>query len=118
MALLGRRAWLSLVVGSAAATAVGVRVRAAVAEGGLVPADPRIKHIVVLMLENRSFDHMLGLLMRDIPGLRGVRGGDYSNLDKNGTRFDVTDGAVYQGQFPVDPPHEFEDVALQLYGPG
>ena len=116
MALVGRRAWLSLVGGGAAATAAGVRVRSAGARGNVVAADPRIKHIVVLMLENRSFDHMLGLLMRDIPDLRGVRGGDYSNRDKNGTRFDVTDGAEYQGQFPVDPPHEFEDVAVQLYG--
>src|SRR5689334_18448093 len=112
MALWGRRAWLSVVVGGAAAT--GIRVRPVAGAGGVMPADPRIKHIVVLMLENRSFDHMLGLLMRDIPELRGVRGGDYSNRDKNGVRFDVTDGAVYQGQFPIDPPHEFEDVMLQL----
>src|SRR6266571_3315485 len=61
---------------------------------------------------------MLGLLMRDIPDLRGVRLGDYSNLDKNGGRFDVTDGAEYQGQFPIDPPHEFEDVKFQVYGAG
>ena len=107
-----------MVAGSAAATAMGVRVRPVRAQGGVATADPRIKHIVVLMLENRSFDHMLGLLMRDIPDIRGVRGGDHSNRDKNGTRFDVTDGAVYQGQFPVDPPHEFEDVMLQLYGGG
>jgi len=118
MASFGRRAWLSLVVGCAAAMAAGVRVRSGRAQGGSAIADPRIKHIVILMLENRSFDHMLGLLMRDIPDLRGVRGGDYSNRDKNGTRFDVSDGAVYQGQFPVDPPHEFEDVMLQLYGAG
>jgi phospholipase C len=118
MTLVGRRAWLSLVGGGAAATAAGVRVRSAPAREGIVAADPRIKHIVVLMLENRSFDHMLGLLMRDIPDLRGIRGGDYSNRDKNGTRFDVTDGAEYQGQFPVDPPHEFEDVEVQLYGGG
>jgi phospholipase C len=118
MALVGRRAWLSLVGGGAAATAAGVRVRSAGARDGIVAADPRIKHIVVLMLENRSFDHMLGLLMRDIPDLRGIRGGDYSNRDKNGTRFDVTDGAEYQGQLPVDPPHEFEDVEVQLYGGG
>src|SRR5712691_1714511 len=118
MATFGRRAWLSLVAGSAAAMVAGVRVRLGRAQGGSAIADPRIKHIVILMLENRSFDHMLGLLMRDIPDLRGVRGGDYSNRDKNGTRFDVSDGAVYQGQFPVDPPHEFEDVMLQLYGAG
>jgi phospholipase C len=117
MTSVGRRAWLSLAAGGAAA-AVSVRVRSGRAQGGTVTADPRIKHIVVLMLENRSFDHMLGLLMRDIPGLRGIRVGDYSNRDKNGARFDVTDGAEYQGQFPIDPPHEFEDVAFQMYGAG
>jgi len=117
MTSFGRRRWLSLAAGSAAAAAAGVRVGTGWAQGRTVTADPRIKHVVVLMLENRSFDHMLGLLMRDIPGLRGVRLGEYSNLDKNGGRFDLTDGAAYQGQFPVDPPHEFEDVMLQLYGP-
>src|ERR1700687_558667 len=72
MALVGRRAWPSMGGGGAAAAAAGapalagVRVRAAPAAGGLVAADPRIKHIVVLMLENRSCDHMLGFLMRDI----------------------------------------------------
>src|SRR5262250_153895 len=99
MASVGRRAWLSMVAGGAAVTAVGARVRSGRAQGGIATADPRIKHIVILMLENRSFDHMLGLLMRDIPDIRGVRGGDYSNRDKNGTRFDLTAGAAYQGQF-------------------
>src|SRR6266852_6130283 len=116
MAFFGRRAWLSLAAGGAAAMAAGVRVRSGRAQGGTVTADPRIKHIVILMLENRSFDHMLGLLVRDLPDLRGVRVGDYSNRDKIGGRFDVTDGAVYQGQFPIDPPHEFEDVKFQVYG--
>jgi len=27
--------------------------------------NPNIKHIVVLMMENRSFDHMLGYLMTE-----------------------------------------------------
>jgi phospholipase C len=108
-----------MVVGSAAATAAtGVLVRPVMGAGTSRPADPRIQHIVVLMLENRSFDHMLGLLMRDIPEIRGIHGNEYSNADKNGVSLEVTDGAVYQGQFPVDPPHEFEDVMLQLYGAG
>lgn len=95
MTSFGRRKWLSLAAGSAAAAVAGVRVRSGKAQGRAVTTDPRIRHIVVLMLENRSFDHMLGLLMRDVPDLRGVRGGDYSNHDKNGARFDVTDGAEY-----------------------
>src|SRR5262249_6496657 len=43
-------------------------------------SDPRIRHIVVLMLENRSFDHMLGLLAPEVPGLRGVSLGEYGNV--------------------------------------
>ena len=111
----GRRAWLSLMA-RGTVLAAGARVRAVEAQPTRYAADPRIKHIVVLMLENRSFDHMLGLLMRDIPDLRGVRPGDYFNNGKDGTRFYVADGAEYQGQFPVDPPHEFENVHDQLAG--
>src|SRR4030081_2661667 len=65
----------------------------------------------------RSFDHRLGLLMRDIPALRGVTPGGYFNSAKDGTRFYVTAGAEYQGQFPVDPPHESENVHDQLAAP-
>jgi phospholipase C len=112
MRLFKRRAWLSFMAGGALAAGAGVR---AVAARGTPPlTDPRIRHIVVVMLENRSFDHMLGLLMRDIPGLRGVNPGEYFNAGADGTRFYVTDGAAYQGQFLVDPPHEFEHVHEQL----
>jgi hypothetical protein len=38
----------------------------------------------------------------------GVHPGEYFNAGADGTRFYVTDGAAYQGQFPIDPPHEFE----------
>jgi len=110
MADLGRRAVLSLMAGGALAAA-NARAQS---EPASETRDPRIQHIVVLMLENRSFDHMLGLLMRDVPGLRGVKPGDYFNEGADGTRFYVTDGAQYQGQFTVDPPHEFEHVLEQL----
>ena len=62
MTSFGRRRWLSLAAGSAAAAAAGVRVGTGWAQGRTVTADPRIKHVVVLMLENRSFDSMLGRL--------------------------------------------------------
>jgi len=110
MAHIGRRSVLSLMAGGAVAAA-NTRVRSQPVND---TSDPRIRHIVVLMLENRSFDHMLGMLMRDVPGLRGVQPGDYFNEGANGTRFYVTDGAEYQGQLAVDPPHEFEDVHEQL----
>ncbi|HZD91401.1 MAG TPA: alkaline phosphatase family protein, partial [Pseudolabrys sp.] len=38
------------------------------------PDDP-IKHVIVLMMENRSFDHMLGGLSGAIDGLDGVPSG-------------------------------------------
>jgi phospholipase C len=110
MTRIGRRSMLSLIVGGAVASA-HTRVRSQPANDA---RDPRIRHIVVLMLENRSFDHMLGLLMRDVPGLRGVRPGEYFSEGASGSRFYVTDGAEYQGQLIVDPPHEFEDVQEQL----
>jgi len=110
MADLGRRAVLGLMAGGAVAAA-NTRVRS---EPVSDTSDPRIRHIVVLMLENRSFDHMLGMLMRDVPELRGVKPGDYFNEGVDGTRFYVTDGAEYQGQFTVDPLHEFEHVYEQL----
>src|SRR3989338_422915 len=31
----------------------------------------KIKHVIALMLENRSFDHMLGLMMADDPTIEG-----------------------------------------------
>src|SRR5262245_11657548 len=66
----GRREWLSMVARGAAAATVGVggRPRAVRADDG--GGHPGIKHIVVLMMENRSFDHMFGLLMDEIPDLR------------------------------------------------
>jgi phospholipase C len=107
---LGRRAVLSLMAGGAV-LAANPRAQS---EPPHDTGDPRIRHIVVLMLENRSFDHMLGILMPDVPGLRGVTPGDHFNEGRDGTRFYVTDGARYQGQLFVDPPHEFEHVHEQL----
>ncbi len=57
-----------------------------------------IEHIVVLMMENRSFDHMLGYLSKhgdrkDIDGLQGgeknsYKGRDYFSAPLSGTVFD------------------------------
>ena len=111
----GRREWLSMVARGAAAATAGVlgQPRGARSDGD--SGHPCIKHIVVLMMENRSFDHMLGLLMNEIPDLRGVRGGDWTNVDDKGNVHPLTDGAAYQGQFRVDPPHDFWSVHQQIY---
>ena len=81
-----------------------------------MPKDRRIEHIVVLMLENRSFDHMLGLAK--IPGANDLSTGPYFNLDQHGNKVLAGPGAEYQGLLEADPPHEFEHVDLQLFGDG
>src|SRR4051812_8644562 len=78
--------------------------------------DPRVEHLVVLMMENRSFDHMLGLLKAEIADLRGVAAGDYTNPDTSGATVQLTDDAKHQGQLKADPGHDFNDVYLQMYG--
>ena len=35
-----------------------------------------LKHIVVLMMENRSFDHMLGGLKKKFPKINGLTGNE------------------------------------------
>ncbi len=78
----------------------------------------RIRHVFVLVLENRSFDHLLGASTgtvdddgRIVPGV-GVDGPtDQANVH-GGATFPVRAGAPFV--MPADPPHEFCDVLLQL----
>jgi phospholipase C len=82
----------------------------------------QIQHVFVLMLENRSFDHMLGFsgltgtdasteVTTKINGLSGIESNTF-----NGQTFAVLQGAP--DRMPVDPGHEFSDVLLQLCGQG
>ena len=111
----GRREWLSMVARGAAASTVGALGSPRAVRSNDVGGDPRIKHIVVLMMENRSFDHMFGLLMSEIPGLRGVREGEWTNVDDKGNVHALTADAAYQGQLRVDPPHDFWSVNDQIF---
>jgi phospholipase C len=78
-----------------------------------------IKHVVVLMLENRSFDHKLGFLKRENPEIDGLTGAE-ENLNDPSSPLPianaVSDAAEYVGDFQSDPPHELADVKIQLYG--
>jgi phospholipase C len=74
-----------------------------------------LKHVVVLMMENRSFDHMLGALMKKFPKINGLTGNE-SNPDVNGNRVKVSPDATFQGQFDHDPDHHFAGVDLQIFG--
>ncbi|MFC4527077.1 phospholipase [Dyella halodurans] len=70
-----------------------------------------VKHVFVLMLENRSFDHILGYL----PGVDGVTP-DMSNPNRPGCTPDPVPVSNRAMDRPaVDPAHEFENVWQQLY---
>ena len=79
------------------------------------PGLDALKHIVVLMMENRSFDHMLGYLKQDWPALEGLNGNE-SNLDTNGQAQTVQPTAAAQGELDPDPDHSWEGVNLQIFG--
>jgi phospholipase C len=79
-----------------------------------------VKNVFVLMLENRSFDHMLGF-----SGIEGTDAETGQPTTINGLKGNETNS--YQGQpypvapsaddiMPMDPGHEFPDVVKQLCG--
>src|SRR4051812_11877532 len=74
------------------------------------PADAPFDHVVVLMMENRSFDHMLGWL----PGADGKQSGlSYPGLDgKQHATWAL--GTDYQGCGYLDPKHQWEAARTQL----
>lgn len=81
----------------------------------------RIDHIVVLMMENRSFDHLFGhiSLPTDMGGLgRGDYdglSGDESNLaSSTGPRVGIAREANDRTRFPFSPDHGFDGVAMQM----
>ncbi len=82
------------------------------------PLDPgllsNINHIVVLMMENRSFDHMLGYLSKhggraDVDGLRGGEKNRFKERDF--PSFPLTDT-----QFIAGPCHDHACVVTQVDG--
>lgn len=75
----------------------------------------KLKHIVVLMMENRSFDHMLGALKKTDPRINGLTGNE-SNPDTNGNPVLVQPLADYQDQLTHDPDHHFPGTDLQIFG--
>jgi phospholipase C len=82
-------------------------------------ARERIEHVVVLMLENRSFDHLFGFLDHPagdaFPGLRGKQFPNPHDLtERNGTAVDVSDDAA--PVLAVDPPHGHLSAKVQMNG--
>ncbi len=97
-------------------------------------SEEKIKHVVVLMFENRSFDHILG----DMPGVNGLFDANgnlkkdiYNTPDpskkphkpnKPQHPFPITPGASEQEYIPNTPGapsfnHDFTAMLVDLYGP-
>jgi phospholipase C len=79
----------------------------------------QIKHLVVLMLENRSFDHMLGFMKSLNPAIDGLNGDEWNyparELDPNVV---VTPDAGDVHDLSPDPHHDFDDVTAQIFSSG
>jgi phospholipase C len=69
-----------------------------------------IEHVFVLMLENRSFDHMFAL--SGIPGINVATAADTNSFD--GQTYAFQGGAP--DHLPSDPLHDFGSVLQQLSG--
>lgn len=85
-----------------------------------------VNHLVVLMLENRSFDHMLGFLYHDSDNVspaghpfEGLTGKEF-NLDKNGRRvgiFKITPSTRNAYLMPgADPGEGYIATNSQIFG--
>ncbi|XVF04849.1 hypothetical protein REPUB_Repub05bG0120700 [Reevesia pubescens] len=75
-----------------------------------------IKTIVVLVMENRSFDHMLGWMKKINPEINGVDGTEWNPLfttDPNSKKLFFQN----QAQFvDPDPGHSFQAIREQIFG--
>src|SRR5262245_42065551 len=79
----------------------------------------RIEHLVVLMLENRSFDHVLGWLQSKKPDIDGLSGSESNPTSAQvfppPPRVRVSNRADWTEKLEFDPPHEFADVTEHIF---
>jgi phospholipase C len=76
----------------------------------VAPYSP-ITNVFVLMLENNSFDRLLGF--SGVPGLNGLNGNESNTY--NGNTY-ITDNPIVD-PLTTDPGHEFQNTLVQLCGP-
>jgi phospholipase C len=67
------------------------------------------------MMENRSFDHMLGFLASPDFPIDGLTGNE-TNPNSQKQQVPVTDRADFAGGLTPDPGHHFPDVNMQIFG--
>ncbi|KAJ4979175.1 hypothetical protein NE237_009955 [Protea cynaroides] len=75
-----------------------------------------IKTIVVIVMENRSFDHIFGWLKSTRPEIDGLTGKESNRLsvsDPNSQEVFVSDEAIFVDS---DPGHSFQAIRQQVFG--
>jgi phospholipase C len=105
---ISRRQALRYLAGASATAFAGPSLSTASATNPPVtlppPKDSGIEHIIVLMMENRSFDHFIGWL----PGADGKQSG-LSYIDRSGLSHPTYALAPdYQGCDHPDPDHSYQ----------
>jgi phospholipase C len=98
-------------VASAAALTGGIQASTAEAASLPAPGASNIEHIVVVMMENRSFDHFLGWL----PGSRGTQAG-LSYKDSSGEAHPTWHLNTYAGCSHPDPDHSYAGGRSEVDG--
>nr|XP_016455974.1 PREDICTED: non-specific phospholipase C1-like isoform X1 [Nicotiana tabacum] len=78
--------------------------------------DGPIKTLVVLVMENRSFDHILGWLHKARPDIDGLNGSEFNLVnasDPSSPKIFVSDDAVFVDS---DPGHSIQAIREQIFG--
>lgn len=78
--------------------------------------DGKIKAIVLIVMENRSFDHMLGWLTRRNPAVDGLHGKEFNYVnvsDPSSAKVYVSDTAEF---VDPDPGHSYQATREQIFG--
>ncbi|MBO8191351.1 phospholipase C, phosphocholine-specific [Streptomyces oryzae] len=113
---LSRRRALALGAGalgaSAAASLLPPSLQRALAAEPLSGGLDTVKHVVILMQENRSFDHYFGMLR----GVRGFADRNAVELPNGGPVYRQPDGRKHVLPFPVRAAAEAQEKDLQYIG--
>ncbi|KAJ3102990.1 hypothetical protein HDU97_010428 [Phlyctochytrium planicorne] len=105
----------SAVIAVAAAAAIASFAPEVSAGGKATVPSGKIKNVVLLVLENRSFDNMLGYWARTRPNVDGVLDNSCNILASTGAKICSTDQQIYINK---NPSHDTVPVTEEIYGKG
>src|SRR5258707_7006359 len=109
---INRREFLRSVAGAASTAAITGAAQPASAQQALpLPETSGIEHIIVVMMENRSFDHLLGWL----PGANGTQGG-LNYIDSHGEAHPTNRLTTFVECSHPDPDHSYAGGRSEVDG--